>query len=57
MIPENVPYDFSNDLFPRMLRQNMPIFTVEAEGYWSDIGDIAQYVATQADMLDGKMHI
>ena len=54
MIPENVPYDFSNDLFPRMLRQNMPIFTVEAEGYWSDIGDIAQYVATQADMLDGK---
>ena len=54
MIPDYMPYDFSNDLFPRLMNENIPIFTVEAEGYWSDIGDIDQYAATQADMLDGK---
>lgn len=54
MIPEGTAYDFSKDLFPRMLRTGMKIFGYEAEGYWSDIGDLTQYAATQADMLNGK---
>lgn len=54
MIPDYMPYDFSNDLFPRLLNEGIRIFTTEASGYWSDIGDIEQYAATQADMLDGK---
>ena len=54
MIPDEGAYDFSNDLFPRLLRSGIRIFGHLADGYWSDIGDTAQYVATQADMLDGK---
>ena len=55
MIPEGTEYDFSKDLFPRMLRTGMKIFGYEAEGYWSDIGDLTiQYALTQADMLGGK---
>lgn len=54
MIPDNVEYDFAKDLLPRMLRTGMRIFGHEAEGYWSDIGDIVQYAAAQADMLSGK---
>ncbi len=54
MIPEEGAYDFSNDLFPRLMRTGIRIFGHMADGYWSDIGDTAQYVATQADMLDGK---
>ena len=54
MVPEGTEYDFSKDLFPRMLRTGMKIFGYEAEGYWSDIGDLTQYALTQADMLSGK---
>lgn len=54
MVPEGTEYDFSKDLFPRMLRTGMKIFGYEAEGYWSDIGDLTQYALTQADMLGGK---
>ncbi len=54
MIPDGMEYDFSKDLFPRMLRTGMKIFGHEAEGYWSDIGDLTQYALTQADMLSGK---
>lgn len=54
MIPEQTQYDFAKELFPLLMRKNIPIYTHVADGYWNDIGDIEQYVATQADMLDGK---
>ena len=45
MIPENVPYDFSADLFPAMLDFGAPIGAHIAEGYWCDIGDPRAYYA------------
>lgn len=54
-IPEGEKYDFSKDLFPSLLKEGLPVYGYVTEGYWCDIGDIAQYRAAQRDMLDGKV--
>ncbi len=51
LIPPNAPYDFSKDLFPRMLRDRMPIYGHIAEGYWCDVGNIEEYRRATAEML------
>jgi mannose-1-phosphate guanylyltransferase/phosphomannomutase len=33
MIPENAYYDFGKDLFPKMLKQNIPINAYVIDGY------------------------
>ncbi len=50
-------FDFSKDLFPLMLANNMPIYGYIAEGYWSDIGSLQQYRQTQFDMLMGLVDV
>jgi mannose-1-phosphate guanylyltransferase/phosphomannomutase len=50
-------FDFSKDLFPLLMRMNRPLFGYVAEGYWSDIGNLAQYRQTQFDMLDRKVDV
>jgi len=54
MIPVNSRCDFSNDLFPRLLGEQLPIYGYVTEKYWCDIGDISRYKAVQRDMLDKK---
>ncbi len=53
-IPEDTEFDFSKDLFPLLLKENIPIFGHVTEKYWCDIGDLEQYISAQKDMLDGK---
>ncbi|MFT8889323.1 MAG: sugar phosphate nucleotidyltransferase [Ethanoligenens sp.] len=54
-IPQGKAYDFGKDLFPRMLREDMPLYGFDADGYWCDIGDIGAYIQSQFDLLDGKV--
>lgn len=49
--------DFSNDLFPGMLRRGEPLYGVVGEGYWSDIGSLVQYRQSQFDMLEGRVKV
>lgn len=50
-------FDFSKDLFPRLLKDNIPMYGYVAEEYWSDVGDINSYVQTHFDVLsDEKKH-
>lgn len=51
LIPEGKPFDFAKDLFPLMLRENLKIGCVPAEGRWYDIGGIKEYLATNAALL------
>ena len=55
LIPIGVEYDFSKQLFPRMLAQGMKLNGYIADGYWCDVGDISEYRRAQYDMLDGKL--
>ncbi len=54
-IPEREDYDFSKNLFPKLLESKVPIYGwIADEYYWSDIGNHVQYMKTHRDALDGK---
>ena len=53
----NIPFDFSNDLFPILLKNNDPMFGYVAEGYWCDVGNLSEYVRANADILSGNVRL
>jgi mannose-1-phosphate guanylyltransferase / phosphomannomutase len=56
-IPPDEPFDFSKDLFPRLLERGVPLYGWIAEGYWKDIGNITQYQEANRDALDGEVEL
>ena len=54
-IPTDAPADWSQDIFPQMLRRRLPLYGIVAEGYWCDIGNIQSYMQANWDVLDGKV--
>lgn len=56
-LKEDVPTDFSKDLFPFLIEENFPIYGYKAEGYWSDVGTFYSYRNTQFDMLENKVNV
>lgn len=42
-IPSGKPYDFSRDLFNRMLHDGRALYGFESDGYWCDIGDLGAF--------------
>jgi len=57
MIPFRSEYDFSKDLFPKMLELGMPLYGYIAEGYWKDVGNLNEYQAGQTDALFGNVKV
>lgn len=56
-IPENRPFDFSRNLFPRLLEENVRFLGHRASGYWCDIGTLGQYRQVHLDALAGKIKL
>jgi mannose-1-phosphate guanylyltransferase/phosphomannomutase len=56
-VPADEPYDFSKNLFPRLLSAGAPLYGYIAEGYWRDIGNMMQYQEANRDALDGKVRL
>lgn len=53
---KNKPFDFSQELFPMMLRSGDPIYGYIAEsGYWCDVGNLPEYMRANADVLQGRV--
>lgn len=52
---KNKAVDFSKDLFPQLLQAGEPLYGFVADGYWSDVGNLAQYRQANYDLLDGKL--
>lgn len=50
-------YDFSRDLFPFMLRDGKPLFGHVTSAYWSDIGNLQQYLQANYDALSGAVRV
>ncbi len=48
------PYDWSQDIFPRMLAEGKVLVGHVMQGYWSDIGNLLQYRDSQYAVLDGR---
>ncbi|MEN3000238.1 MAG: mannose-1-phosphate guanyltransferase [Armatimonadota bacterium] len=51
------PCDFSQDLFPLLLREGKPLYGYVMSEYWSDIGTLQQYREAHHDLLTGKARL
>ncbi len=56
-VPSGRPYDFGHDLFPRLVEMNLPVYGIDMDGYWCDVGDIDAYLRVHRDALSGKIHL
>jgi nucleotidyltransferase len=49
--------DWSKDVFPRMLHRNDRLYGYIANGYWTDVGTIEEYMRACSDYLSGKVNL
>jgi mannose-1-phosphate guanylyltransferase/phosphomannomutase len=56
-IPFDTVYDFSRDLFPKFLQNQEPFYAIRADGYWCDVGNLAQYRNVHFDALVGRVKL
>lgn len=47
-------FDWSQDIFPKMLAAKRPLFGYVMNEYWCDVGSLDQYRQAQYEMLAGK---
>ena len=50
-------YDWSGDIFPRLLAEGKPMFGYVMDDYWADVGSLAQYREAQEDLLSGRVEL
>jgi len=56
-IPSGQFDDFGSRLFPDLLRQRIPFHAETVAGYWSDVGNLGEYVRGNADALAGRVQV
>jgi mannose-1-phosphate guanylyltransferase/phosphomannomutase len=56
-IPEGENFDFSQDLFPQLLKKKAALFGFPVKGYWRDIGNTDSYREAHHDILKGKVNV
>ena len=56
-IPEGENFDFSQDLFPLMLKNEDALYGVTAKGYWRDIGNTDSYREAYHDIFKGRINL
>ncbi|MBS2002005.1 MAG: NDP-sugar synthase [Cyanobacteria bacterium SZAS LIN-5] len=56
-IPATGEYGFGRQLFPTLVAKKLPVLGVKIEGYWSDVGCVAQYREANFDALSGKVKV
>ena len=50
-------FDFSKDLFPRLLEMKEPLFGCVLNGFWCDIGDLKEYLRAHREILAGQVRV
>jgi mannose-1-phosphate guanylyltransferase/phosphomannomutase len=56
-IPEGEVVDFSNDVFPAVLEQGLPLLGTVVDGYWEDVGTLESYRTAHENLLDGQVQL
>ena len=56
-IPQGENFDFSQDLFPLLLKKGKALFGFPVKGYWRDIGNTDSYREAHHDITRGKINI
>lgn len=56
-IPYDIAFDFSRNVFPRLLQNQEPFYSYRTEGYWCDMGTLAQFRNVHFDALAGRVKL
>ncbi|AFK23160.1 sugar phosphate nucleotidyltransferase [Pyrococcus sp. ST04] len=57
LIPKGENYDFSLNLFPKMLKEGIPIYGFPFDEYWNDVGRPSTYLQATEDVFAGKLKL
>ncbi|MFA4661888.1 sugar phosphate nucleotidyltransferase [Pyrococcus kukulkanii] len=57
LIPKGKNYDFSLNLFPKMLDEGIPIYGFPFDEYWNDVGRPSTYLQATEDVFAGKLKL
>ncbi|MFB0562752.1 MAG: sugar phosphate nucleotidyltransferase [Candidatus Lokiarchaeia archaeon] len=55
LIPKKREYDFSRNVFPKMLSDDKKLFGYMIDSYWMDIGNPQKYLEANYDVLKGAV--
>ncbi|KIM12043.1 MAG: mannose-1-phosphate guanyltransferase [Sulfuricurvum sp. PC08-66] len=54
-IPVRENFDFGKQLFPLLMRQNVPLMAHYAQGYWRDVGNPESYREVYEDIMSNRL--
>lgn len=57
LMEQGKQYDWSQDIFPKLLRDGKPIFGYVMDEYWCDVGSLNQYREAQEHLLSGRARL
>ncbi len=57
MPPKGQFYDFGKNLFPDLLRRDVPYYGYRHKRYWNDVGSLDEYQMGNFDALEGKVKV
>lgn len=55
MIPKQTNFDFSQNLYPKMLSDKRKFFGRITDGYWRDVGNVDEYRQVHFDFFEGQL--
>jgi len=53
LIPKGPSYDFGNQVFPQLVKDNAPFFGYRMIEYWNDVGGLEKLKSANSDILKG----
>lgn len=53
-IPDQGTPDFGKDIFPALLKERLPLYGWETQGYWCDVGHQGAYLSAQRALMAGE---
>jgi len=56
-IPDNEFFDFGADVFPQLVKENIPIYGYTHSRYWNDVGNLTEYMRGNFDALNKKVKV
>lgn len=54
-IPDNIQYDFSKNLFPKLMKEGRKIKSYTPQGFWCDVGTLDEYYECNVRAAGGKL--
>ncbi|WP_148883694.1 sugar phosphate nucleotidyltransferase [Thermococcus aciditolerans] len=55
LVPMEMNFDFSKDLFPRMLENDLALYGFPFNEYWNDVGRPSSYLQATEDVFHGRL--